>query len=1063
MTELRDRLQATLGSAYTLGDELGGGGMSRVFVAEDNALGRKVVVKLLSPELAAGISVDRFKREIQMAARLQQANIVPVLAAGESDGLPYYTMPFAEGRSLRDKLHDTGPLSLRDAINVIRDMSRALAYAHKHGIVHRDIKPENVLLSEGAAVVTDFGIAKALSASREEGRVSGGTLTQAGTSLGTPAYMAPEQIAGDPNVDHRADIYALGCVSYELLAGHPPFHGQAPQRLLAAHLTEKPASLGELRPDAPAGLTALVMRCLEKDPVLRPQSATEVLEALEGAISSGSGELAPGEAMLLHRRISLARALSTYGAAAVLVPIIAKASVIAIGLPSWVFPGSIVVMALGLPVILATHFVQNRTRRILLTTPTLTPGGSAVHSTMNTLAMKASPHLTWRRATMGGMISLGVFVFAVAAYMIMRVMGIGPAASLMAAGVLGERERLIVADFKSPASDSTLGPVVTEAIRADLSQSSNLDVVQAIAVREALTRMQRPADARVHFDLARELATREGIKAILDGEVLSLGGGYVISAKLIATQTGQVLASFTGTANDAQSLIQAIGDLGKSVRAKVGESLRTVQRTPPLDQVTTTSLEALRKYAAGARASDVEHNETKAIALLREAVAIDSTFASAWRKLGIVLQNAGLPQAQVDSAFTRAYRHRDRLAFYEQQMTIASYFTGPGLNRDKAVEAFEALVQRDSSDVRIYNNYALLLRSRREFARAEPLYRKVTESDRPIWQAFGGLIDVRLAQGKLAAADSTLVRWEKQLPGTRTTAARSRLLYTKGQADSLAAYLAAVRRDSSPTARRDATVELGNLLTTRGRIREGLVMAREARQANAARGATVSPLADSIAAISADVWFYERRDEGARRLDALLARAPMQGLPVAQRAHGPAAILYARAGRPDRARAVVAQWKADLAQDSVSRWRAQPQVHVAQAEILLAEKRPQDALAEVRASDVLPDGPAGPCARCVLPSIARAFDLAGIADSAIVYFEKYLTSRDYYSLGLDPLWRAGSEKRLGELYEAKGDRQKALSHYLQFVDLWKNADPELQPKVAEVRQRIARLRDTEGK
>src|SRR5687767_1312569 len=283
-SDLQDRLKATLGNSYTIDRELGGGGMSRVFVAEETSLGRKVVVKVLSPELAAGISVDRFKREIQMAARLQQANIVPVLAAGETDGLPYYTMPFAEGLSLREKLRDIGALPLRDAINVIRDMSRALAYAHKHGIVHRDIKPENVLLSEGTAVVTDFGIAKALSSARQEGQPAGGTLTQAGTSLGTPAYMAPEQIAGDPSIDHRADIYALGCVAYELLAGHAPFHSQTPQRLLAAHLSERPKPITDVRADVAPGLGALVMRCLEKEPGLRPQSATEVLEALEGAV-----------------------------------------------------------------------------------------------------------------------------------------------------------------------------------------------------------------------------------------------------------------------------------------------------------------------------------------------------------------------------------------------------------------------------------------------------------------------------------------------------------------------------------------------------------------------------------------------------------------------------------------------------------------------------------------------------------------------------------------------------------------------------------------------------------
>ena len=272
---VRDQLQTTLGAAYTLGRELGGGGMSRVFVARDASLERDVVVKVLAPELAAGVSAERFTREIKLAAGLQQANIVPLLAAGETNGLPYYTMPFVDGLSLRARLERNGALPAGEAISVLRDVVRALAYAHEHGVVHRDIKPENILLSGDAAVVTDFGIAKALAASKTQ--APGGTLTQVGTSIGTPAYMAPEQAAGDPATDHRADLYALGCVAYEMLAGAAPFAGRPVHQLFAAHMNDVPAPLAVRRPDAPRALAALVMRCLEKDPARRPQSAREVL------------------------------------------------------------------------------------------------------------------------------------------------------------------------------------------------------------------------------------------------------------------------------------------------------------------------------------------------------------------------------------------------------------------------------------------------------------------------------------------------------------------------------------------------------------------------------------------------------------------------------------------------------------------------------------------------------------------------------------------------------------------------------------------------------------------
>ncbi len=310
---LQDQLARTLGTAYTIERELGGGGMSRVYVAEETRLKRKVVVKVLSPELAAGVSAERFEREIQLAAALQQANIVPVLSTGDTDGLPYYTMPFVDGLSLRDRLSRNGAMPVAEVISVLRDVARALGYAHEHGIVHRDIKPENILLSGDAAVVTDFGIAKALSASRT--KAPEGTLTQVGTSIGTPAYMAPEQAAGDPNVDHRADLYALGCVAYEMLSGAPPFHDRLVHQIFAAHMTEAPAPIAGKRTDVPRALASVVMRCLEKDANRRPQSAREVIASLDSATS---GQARSGSKSGRTARIAAAAVVVVAGAMAVM-------------------------------------------------------------------------------------------------------------------------------------------------------------------------------------------------------------------------------------------------------------------------------------------------------------------------------------------------------------------------------------------------------------------------------------------------------------------------------------------------------------------------------------------------------------------------------------------------------------------------------------------------------------------------------------------------------------------------------------------------------------------------
>ena len=291
-SSLRDTLQASLGSQYILERELGGGGMSQVFLAEEAALGRKVVIKVLPPEMGAALSGERFRREVGVAARLQHPHIVPLLSAGEAAGLPYYTMPFVAGESLRARLARGGRLPPAEAVSILRDVARALAAAHEQGVVHRDIKPDNILLTGGSAAVTDFGVAKALSAAQRtaEHAVSGdddGSLTQLGVALGTPAYVAPEQAAADPNVDHRADIYALGATAYEMLAGASPFAGRTPQAMMVAHITEAPEPLALRAPDCPPALAALVMRCLEKDPAQRPQTAGEVLAALDAAITDG--------------------------------------------------------------------------------------------------------------------------------------------------------------------------------------------------------------------------------------------------------------------------------------------------------------------------------------------------------------------------------------------------------------------------------------------------------------------------------------------------------------------------------------------------------------------------------------------------------------------------------------------------------------------------------------------------------------------------------------------------------------------------------------------------------
>jgi eukaryotic-like serine/threonine-protein kinase len=973
MTELRAQLERALGGAYTIERELGGGGMSRVFLAEESALGRTVVVKVLPPELTGDVSIDRFKREIQVAARLQHAHIVPVLTAGETDGLPYYTMPFVEGESLRARLDRAGALPIVEAVSVLRDVARALKYAHERGIVHRDIKPDNVMLADGSAVVTDFGIAKAISASRTNPATT--TLTQAGMALGTPAYMAPEQAAGDPATDHRADLYAFGCLAYEMLAGKRPFTEASPHQLLVAHMTKPAEPVTLHRAETPAPLAALVARCLEKDPADRPGSAAELLRALDGV----SGEPAPA----VIRRTS----------------------------------------------------PDSPRRRI-------------------------TPPAAWAA---GGLIAIA------AGIMLMRALGIGPVASLLAAGKFSAKEAVLVTDFTVINADSSLGRVLSDATKATLAQSSVITLLPPAAVGAALVRMERPRTSRLDLPLAQDLANRNGIKAIVDGQIngLGSGGGYIVTVRLVTADSLKELASFRRTADNAQGLIDVIDKLSRQLRGRVGESLKDVRAAPSLARVTTSSLEALEKYTEADRAEALEVNRPRAMDLLREAVAIDSTFAEAWRKLAMIETVGGASTESADSAFRQAYRYRDRVPEVERRFIEGSYFSlGPGRDRSKAVAAYEEAL-RLGDTIRTAYNLGMRYVSRREFAKAESLFRagqRVGAFD----DRARGLAPARALafEGKYAAADTVYAEALRRFPNWRLPKLyRLDLLYLRGDTGAFRLAVDSVATHGDSVARDWASQKTIQLALLDGRERNA---ARSYAAANASLGRP-SPnqrLARLVDPVAQEMRLRMQHDRAAlaRELDAALVEAPLASGTEAERLYFPVALAYAHAGRADRARAVLAKYDAEV-KDTALRRSQLPERQNVLGEILLAENKPLDATVEFRKSDRLPDGPAHECTVCLPFALARAFDRAGVTDSAIVYYEQFLTAPfpDRLVTWMDPLYRPRFTKRLGELYESRGDVAKAADWYRRFLALWQHADPELQPEVQDSRERLRRLADLEGR
>ncbi|MDQ2669503.1 MAG: protein kinase, partial [Gemmatimonadota bacterium] len=879
MTDLFHQLATGLGPTYRLERELGGGGMSRVFVAEETRLGRKDVIKVLPPEASAGIPADRFEREIRLAASLQHPNVVQVLNAGAAGELVYYVMPYIAGESLASRIAREGALPVPDAIRILHQVADALAYAHAQGVVHRDIKPDNILLGGRHALVADFGVAKAVSAAAAG--LPRTTLTEAGFTLGTPAYMAPEQATADPQLDHRADIYSLGAVAYEMLAGRSPFSAPTPQGMIAAHVALTPEPVDRYRPGVPVDLAGIVMRCLEKHPADRWQTAEALLDALDAlpvptpatgvraAVRQTTGTAETAEtAGTAAASLRSARVLAYFGVAGLVITAGAYALSRVVGLPDWVWIGALVCVLAGLPIMLYTGRLERR-RAVARATGSYRVSGERPHHRL----------FTWRRAVLGGALALGTLTVVAVAWAASRTLGIGPAATLLSAGTLDARDRLVLADFENRTPDSTLGDAVTEALRVDLAQSRVVRLLDQRLVSGALQRMGARPDTVLHAAMAREVAVREGAKAIVTGEITPLGSGYVLTARIVSADSGATLVPVRVTAADPGALIDAVNRLSAELRERVGESLKSIRDSEPLERVTTASLPALRLYTEGARvflAGDYERSRE----LLERAVAIDSGFATAWRKLGATYFNSGAPLRLRLNAAERAFRHRDRLPPLERHLAEAYYYTDADRDSERAIAAYRAALDVAPDDVTATNNLSIILNREGRWAEAEAILRRAIDLDGPP-TLFINLNYALLSQAKWAAADSFVDRAARSFPGHHAPfAMRLDIVAARrdfAAQDSLAA--AGVAADETPPRIKQFLVwERVGTLEARGRFAEARQVAEELRRLALSLGDTQIAAGASLEPAIQNV-FTGRTDEARRQLAETLEGPIFRALP----------------------------------------------------------------------------------------------------------------------------------------------------------------------------------------
>ncbi|HEX7122861.1 MAG TPA: tetratricopeptide repeat protein, partial [Gemmatimonadaceae bacterium] len=514
---------------------------------------------------------------------------------------------------------------------------------------------------------------------------------------------------------------------------------------------------------------------------------------------------------------------------------------------------------------------------------------------------------SWKRTALGGVAAVGALIVFTGVWMLMRTIGIGPAGSLMAMGKLGERDRVILTEFRSP-GDSLLGATVTEAFRTDLAQSANLQVLPASTVREALQRMQRPPNTRVDFALAREIATREGIKAVVDGQIVALGGRYVLSARMVASRSGEELALVSETAADESDIIPAISRLSKHLRERTGESLRRIQKARSLERVTTPSLAALQKYVAAIRTLEEEGDWDRGRLQLEEALALDSTFAMAWRKLAMELSNRSYPADEVAAAIQKAYDYRDRLTDSERYLAIAGYYTvGPALDRNRAISAYESLLALDPYNVAALNNLASTYLEMREFAKAEPLLeRAMTQQSSAAF--YINAIWTEIAQGKFEEARRTLEAFASALPRNPQWVIVSALLESsQGKFDVATALLDSLSRAraNEPTIR-GLAAESGSLISfLQGRLADGLRHRASLWDAWAVMRRPEGSLHAALDSAEFEAWYLGNKQRGRTLLDRALTSHPVDSLPPLARPYDRIAWIASLVGDLDRARAAL--------------------------------------------------------------------------------------------------------------------------------------------------------------